>query len=281
MTARTPWEVLAASLTRLSDRVDAKPEVREATVATNSTDLTVLFDTDTVPTRVTGSLASGLLNAGDRVMTLKLRHYIWIIGLKNPIQIRLTTQNLNDIRANGSYVQSANANATAARNYPGVRAGVLEVAGGSGFTVQTYTDYQMKTQHVRFYYHVPNTWTPWTLSVGQDTGWVNITSGFASGFTTGSTPGQLAYRVLNGIVHWRGGVNGTIPTGAYTTVVTGIPAEARPPGTSDGQPYRTGAGFSGATPGFVEFHAAGSIVMAQSSGAGKVWGAFACSYPQG
>lgn len=122
-------------------------------------------------------------------------------------------------------------------------------------------------------------WGNWVL-MNDDSGWVNITSGFASGFTTGSTPGQLAYRVKDDIVYWRGGVNGTLPSGAYTTVVTGLPAACRPPGTSDGQPYRTGAAFSGATPGIVEFHSGGSIVLGQSSGANKAWGAFTASYPK-
>lgn len=80
MTTDSPWATLAAAITRLTDRVDMLPTVREATIADDSP-LSVLFDTDTVPVNVYGSLAGGL-KAGDRVLTLKLRHYVWILGAK-------------------------------------------------------------------------------------------------------------------------------------------------------------------------------------------------------
>lgn len=76
----TPWGVLAAGLTRLNDRIDALPTIREASVAAVNP-LAVQFDTDTAPTLVQGSLASSV-SVGTRVLALKLRHYIWVLGAK-------------------------------------------------------------------------------------------------------------------------------------------------------------------------------------------------------
>lgn len=76
----TPWEIVQASITRLTDRVDALPSVREATVSAASP-LAVLFDTDTDDTLAYGTLVPGLA-PGDRVLTLKLRHYVWVLGRK-------------------------------------------------------------------------------------------------------------------------------------------------------------------------------------------------------
>lgn len=76
----TPWSTLAAAITRLNDRIDALPSIREATV-TAASPLAVTFDTDTTATLAHGTLAAGLV-AGDRVLTLKLRHYVWALGKK-------------------------------------------------------------------------------------------------------------------------------------------------------------------------------------------------------
>lgn len=75
-----PWSTLAARITRLGDRIDALPAVREATV-TALKPMAVRFDTDQVDTLVYGSLAPRVA-VGHRVLTLKLRHYIWILGVK-------------------------------------------------------------------------------------------------------------------------------------------------------------------------------------------------------
>lgn len=75
-----PWSILASRLTRLADRVDALPTVREATVAALSP-LAVRFDTDQADTLVQGSLVAGPA-VGQRVLTLKLRHYVWVLGVK-------------------------------------------------------------------------------------------------------------------------------------------------------------------------------------------------------
>lgn len=78
--AGTPWDILAAGLTRLSDRVDAMPTVREASV-TASDPLAIRFDTDTADITPAGSLVSAPA-VGARVLTLKLRHYVWVLGIK-------------------------------------------------------------------------------------------------------------------------------------------------------------------------------------------------------
>lgn len=74
----TPWEVLSSAITRMGDRIDSLPTMREASVAALSP-LSVRFDTDTSTTLVRGTLAGNLL-VGDRVLTTKIRHYIWIMG---------------------------------------------------------------------------------------------------------------------------------------------------------------------------------------------------------
>jgi len=76
----SPWSVVQASITRLNDKVSALPSVREATVAA-AVPLSVMFDTDTVPTLVYGTLVAGL-QPGNRVLTIRLRHYIWVVGLR-------------------------------------------------------------------------------------------------------------------------------------------------------------------------------------------------------
>ena len=78
--AETPWATLAAAITRLNDRIDALPTVREATVASDDP-VAVMFDTDTAQTLAQGSLVGGL-TVGARVLTLRLRHYVWILGAK-------------------------------------------------------------------------------------------------------------------------------------------------------------------------------------------------------
>lgn len=76
----TPWSLLSAKITKLSDRIDRGVSVREATVSLTSP-LSVQFDTDSNNIRVHGTLQSSL-RAGDRVLTLKLSHYVWILGVK-------------------------------------------------------------------------------------------------------------------------------------------------------------------------------------------------------
>ena len=78
--ADTPWGTLAAAITRLTDRVDAMPTVREASVMA-SNPLAIRFDTDTTDIIPEGSLISSPA-VGTRVLTLKLRHFVWVLGAK-------------------------------------------------------------------------------------------------------------------------------------------------------------------------------------------------------
>lgn len=79
----TPWSILQGAITRLGDKVAAAPSVREATVAATEP-MAVLFDTDSTPTLVQGVLAGGI-TTGSRVLTLKLSHYVWILGAKGGV----------------------------------------------------------------------------------------------------------------------------------------------------------------------------------------------------
>src|SRR5665647_3388856 len=62
----------------------------------------------------------------------------------------LSVSNLNTVTATGVYYQSANVNATLARNYPVVQAGVLEVTNYSAgvFWSQRYTTYEGSGERV-------------------------------------------------------------------------------------------------------------------------------------
>ena len=73
-----PWEKRQAQFTRLMDRINALPSIREATVTTASP-LRVTFDTDTASTLVYATTTPGLV-AGDRVLTVRLRRYVWVLG---------------------------------------------------------------------------------------------------------------------------------------------------------------------------------------------------------
>lgn len=78
---RDPWTVLQERITRLSDRIDAVPSIREASV-TGVAPLTVQFDTDDTGIETYGSLARTFV-VGDRVLTLRLARYVWVLGVKN------------------------------------------------------------------------------------------------------------------------------------------------------------------------------------------------------
>jgi hypothetical protein len=71
-------------------------------------------------------------------------------------------------------------------------------------------------------------WTSWQMTT-QDTGWkaLPIASGYAA-YTNTPAP---AYRILNGVVYYRGQIgktDGTAFTGTGFTAVTALPAEAQP-----------------------------------------------------
>lgn len=78
--SNSPYDVLNRAMSKLADKVAQMIEVREATVKSSSP-LTILFDTDSEPTPAYSSLVHGL-QPGDRVLTLKLRLYVWVLGKK-------------------------------------------------------------------------------------------------------------------------------------------------------------------------------------------------------
>lgn len=73
-----PWHVVVQMVQRLRDAVDALPSIREATIA-GVAPLAVRYDTDTASTAVHGTLA-GSLAVGDRVLTVRLSRYVWVLG---------------------------------------------------------------------------------------------------------------------------------------------------------------------------------------------------------
>ncbi len=203
----TPWESLSRQLTRLSDSVDMLPSFREAVVSSVSP-LAVTFDTDTVPTLVQNTLVGGV-TLSSRVLTLRIRHYLWIVGVKGGSSAVLPPRladylpslgavDLNTVNQSGWYLQNSNSNATLARNYPvASRAGHLEVQGGTisnGFTLQTYTEYielggtLAPRQWRRTYYN--GIWEAWFLVGIVNNGTISATtppSGFELGYTYGDT----------------------------------------------------------------------------------------------
>ncbi len=79
----SPWTMITTTLRQLSARVDAMPTIREATLTSQTT---VRFDIDAVDTTVHGSLVAGA-TPGTRVLTLTLKHYVWILGAKGGVPV--------------------------------------------------------------------------------------------------------------------------------------------------------------------------------------------------
>lgn len=75
------------------------------------------------------------------------------------ISTALTTENLDDVVADGIYHQAANANTSAARNYPINLAGMLEVSAGP-MIYQRYTTYNNGMVFTRVKY--ASAWSPWS-----------------------------------------------------------------------------------------------------------------------
>lgn len=76
--------------------------------------------------------------------------------------MQINTQNLNDIIAIGTYVQTVNVNASSDLNYPINEAGFLEVMArtNTDWILQRYTGWQSAdATYKRVYYH--GTWQNW------------------------------------------------------------------------------------------------------------------------
>jgi hypothetical protein len=186
--------------------------------------LSVLFDTDTIPTLVYGTLVTGL-QAGNRVLTIKLRHYVWVIGMRggfgwDNISDKPTTfapaphthpftdlgplgnlgdgVDLNTLDTNGEYYQELTAQAGTGANYPIPAAGYLEVkrSPSGTFVQQWYTTYSLYgSQYWRGRYN--GVWGPWQ-EVGNDTdtNWVDVPASDYSMGTGWGAPTQFKYRKL-------------------------------------------------------------------------------------
>lgn len=86
----------------------------------------------------------------------------------NSPNIELTAlQDLNDIKAFGTYYQNKNANATLANNYPATIAGSLVVTGSAYGVMQIYFDYTGK-YIFRRNSASGGTWTGWTQNLFMD-----------------------------------------------------------------------------------------------------------------
>ena len=97
---------------------------------------------------------------------------------KNSIPVALTTEDLNSVTATGLYYQNRSADATAARNYPGVGyAGTLQVIGTQGsMTYQHYTDYYANGSIWRRVLY-RGSWSAWDrviTSTYLDAEWVDL-----------------------------------------------------------------------------------------------------------
>lgn len=79
--AQSISKLVASALSSFSKRLDAQPTFREATVTATSP-IMVKFDTDTSPSPALCSLDLSLSN-GDRVLTMTMNSFLWVLGRKN------------------------------------------------------------------------------------------------------------------------------------------------------------------------------------------------------
>lgn len=172
----TPWAALAREITRLSDRVDGQPVVREATVVAASP-LSVLFDTDDSPTLVFRTLTFAL-TPGDRVLTLQLRHYVWVLG----VQGGGVPQVLPQVMPNGTNpatlptdIQRSyyiNGTGGTASWYPGGVAGnyiydVKPLSPGDPNVVQVATEWGDRRRWTRITTNGGATWSAWVTQAAS------------------------------------------------------------------------------------------------------------------
>ncbi len=74
----SPWNAVLAQVQKLKDQVTALPSIREATV-TSVFPVSVRFDTDEASVDAYASISPGLA-VGDRVLTVRLARYLWVLG---------------------------------------------------------------------------------------------------------------------------------------------------------------------------------------------------------
>ncbi|NMK48062.1 hypothetical protein HG262_17720 [Achromobacter sp. Bel] len=106
------------------------------------------------------------------------------IGAENP----LDTNDLNTITIPGKYGQSANPNATFARNYPIANAGTLDVSmAGTYIVTQTYTAFSPLRVFVRARTS-PTVWSAWTELASVDQAASAAPAGLTGFFAQSSAP---------------------------------------------------------------------------------------------
>lgn len=148
---------------------------------------------------------------------------------------------LNTYLTSGDFIQTTNANATLALNYPvDGKAGLLEVFTYLGHTYQRYTLRDDRIQYNRRWDVVAGTWTSWLRQINaadfSDTGWLPLP--FNSGYQTFSAPAttyECSYRVVNIAGMIKVSLKGLVEriagsmaaNTAYTPVFT-MPVDARP-----------------------------------------------------
>lgn len=235
---RTPWDSIAAGLTRLTDRVDALPSVREATV-TGFDPVMVQFDTDSVPVKATGGLS---VPNGTRVLTLKLRHYIWIIGVKGagyPGTLVLNAGTIDHDTLPTSFTTRHITIGVSDADFPAGIGGLVEVIHYTAArTIQRVTykgDNSVPSQAwLRSASGSGSTWGAWQRVSGTLDSWASISSSFLDASVSAQRDGKMAMI--------RGSTNTDIPIGTSSTDITStpIPSEWRPSGNAWGAAYSAG-----------------------------------------
>lgn len=115
--------------------------------------------------------------------------------------------------------------------------------------------------------------------IGADTGWVDLA--YAAGYTAG-TPGQLAYRVLNGRLSFRGGAqktSGSFNAGTFENILAAPLAVNLRPGTNCHE-LNIGTGSRVAV---TRVDTGGMLAMTTANGVatGATWAATNLAYPLG
>lgn len=238
----SPWDAVMKQVTRLADRLDASPEFREATLTSKSSPA-VRFDTDIFPTLVKGIL-SPTVQVNQRVLTMKIRHYVWVLGSAAdagyqlvlpdrlagfPVNVIVDT---NAVFESGWYLCNAST-----LNMPVATSnGHLRVYARSSTNVrQEYTRLAGSDTRVWARNYAGSAWTAWEL-VGGTPGADPTTPTAASGWgiygahPSGTPSGTPTLRYLGGSsmvairAVLRNESGASISFGSGVVVATGLPA---------------------------------------------------------
>ena len=204
-------------------------------IVTGVNPLEIKLDGDTAPLALIPDALHGDYIIGDRIRVELSKNRVVVVG-KAGAQTTgwLGTRDLNSVRKTGTYIQTANADATAARNYPNGTAGYLEVISTSqgyngDFLLQRYTDYNFSQVNRvgslvwerSFYNGVWYPWVPMTPNSGLPAPFVGNGNSAASIGSTGwaAIPGALraeypAY-TRDLLVDVRFGALGSVSTGYW------------------------------------------------------------------